>query len=341
MQSILPEPSPHKAGRRVLGEKTTNASLTTAAKRIADAPSQKTSTAAIPFNVSSNAPQGNSRAISPETRHAGQKRTIDQVVEDISEVESEPRKVFMTSQPEGEQGFKIFDDGTGTKASQTTETSPAASTAPRTVEALVPRQTEEGISQKSTRNESKEDHVSRVPTEPAARRIFIQQRATLARSRLQSAMRRIENKSLDRALSQFEAANGRPFLRYISSSSSPSTPNAQQGQQTPTKQKRVLLPPLPLQARSRPVRSSAQRTTPSSTSNIDIPKNAEDEEDNVDDDEDDNEKTPKTLSDVRQQHTTADSEGAEVAMSQESDSLMDKLVKWTQSSTDSNHAIEA
>jgi outer membrane protein OmpA-like peptidoglycan-associated protein len=160
-------------------------------------------------------------------------------------------------------------------------------------------------------------------------------------------MRRVENKSLDRALSQFEAANSRPFIRYIpSSSSSGSNIQPTSAKPSPTKQKRVLLPPLPLQARSRPVRSSAQKTTPSSssgsTSIANIPQNDEEEEkEPVDDDEDDNDKTPKA-SDIRKQDTTAfDSDGAEIRMSQESDSIMDKLVKWTQSSTDSSRAIEA
>jgi hypothetical protein len=118
MQSLFPETSPHKAGRRVLGEKTANASLTPATKRIADANSQKFPTTAIPFNTSNNEPQKKPRDISPEPCHAGQKRTIDQVVEGISEAESEPRKVFMSSQPEGEQQFKIFDDGTSTTVPQ-------------------------------------------------------------------------------------------------------------------------------------------------------------------------------------------------------------------------------
>jgi nitrous oxidase accessory protein NosD len=48
------------------------------------------------------------------------------------------------------------------------------STAPQTLEVSAPQQTDEGISRHES-GSSKEDHVSRVPTEPAARRIFIQQ----------------------------------------------------------------------------------------------------------------------------------------------------------------------
>jgi hypothetical protein len=119
MQAAISETSPQKAGRRVLGEKTANASLTPATKRIADANSQKFPTTAIPFNASINKlSPSKTRDISSDACHAGQKRSIDQVVEDIKEVESEPRKGLMTSQTEGEREFEIFDDGNGTKTRQ-------------------------------------------------------------------------------------------------------------------------------------------------------------------------------------------------------------------------------
>lgn len=103
----------------MLGEKTANASLTPASKRIADADSQKFKTNAIPFKALNSELQKDTRNVTPEIRHAGQKRTIDQVVEDISETESEPRKVFMSSELEGQKEFEIFDEDDGTKASQT------------------------------------------------------------------------------------------------------------------------------------------------------------------------------------------------------------------------------
>jgi hypothetical protein len=159
-------------------------------------------------------------------------------------------------------------------------------------------------------------------------------------------MRRVGDKSLDRALSQFEA-NSRPFLRTLSSSSA-SAPYQQPREQisqksSPTKQKRVLLPPLPLQPRSRPVRSSAQTTAASPSSKsvgiADLPETDEEaeafDESNEDDDKD---KTPKQ-SDVRQpEENVVESHDVGITMSQESDSVMDKLIKWTQSSTDSIRA---
>ncbi|KAF3404544.1 hypothetical protein DPV78_002382 [Talaromyces pinophilus] len=327
MQAAISETSSQKAGRRVLGEKTANASLTPATKRIADANSQKFQTTAIPFNDTINKPSPTkTRDILSDARHAGQKRSIDQVVENIKEAESEPRKVLMTSQTEGEGEFEIFSDDNGTQSRQI-----------KALEVPTSQETEEGG--------SKEEPSSRVPTEPAARKLFIQQRAALARSRLQSAMRRAGDKSLDRALSQFEA-NSRPFLRTLSSSSSASASHQQQQEQrsqkpSPTKQKRVLLPPLPLQSRSRPVRSSAQTTAASPSSKslsiVDLPETDSEaeafDESNEDNDDD---KTPKQ-SDISQEENT-ESHDVGVTMSQESDSVMDKLIKWTQSSTDSVRA---
>ncbi|KUL90426.1 hypothetical protein ZTR_00135 [Talaromyces verruculosus] len=327
MQAAISGTSPQKAGRRVLSEKTANASLTPATKRIADANSQKFQTTAIPFNGPINKPSPTkTRDISSDARHAGQKRSIDQVVENIKEAESEPRKVLMTSQTEGEGEFEIFSDDNGTQCRQT-----------KALEVPTSQGTEEGG--------SKEEPSTRVPTEPAARKLFIQQRAALARSRLQSAMRRAGDKSLDRALSQFEA-NSRPFLRTLSSSSSASAPHHQQQEPrsqkpSPTKQKRVLLPPLPLQSRSRPVRSSAQTTAASPSSKslsiVDLPETDSEaeafDESNEDNDDD---KTPKQ-SDISQEENI-ESHGVGVTLSQESDSVMDKLIKWTQSSTDSVRA---
>lgn len=156
-------------------------------------------------------------------------------------------------------------------------------------------------------------------------------------------MRRADDKSLDRALSQFEA-NSRPFLRTLSSSSSASASHQQQQEPrsqklSPTKQKRVLLPPLPLQPRSRPVRSSAQTTAASPSSKslsiAGLPE-TDSEAEALDESNEDNDKTPKQ-SDISQEENI-ESHDVGVTMSQESDSVMDKLIKWTQSSTDSVRA---
>lgn len=100
MQSTRPETSPIKAGRRVLGEKNTNASLTPYTKRHADKP-KPSSTDAIPFKPLKESSR-------EEVSHrAGQKRTIDQVTDSEAE-DVEPRKAVVTSGTE--QDFQIFDD---------------------------------------------------------------------------------------------------------------------------------------------------------------------------------------------------------------------------------------
>jgi hypothetical protein len=104
MQSIRPETSPIKAGRRVLGEKNINASLTPSAKRHADK-QHKFSIDAIPFN-----PLKESRKEREDvSSHAGQKRTIDQVTDSETE-DVVPRKAVVTAQPGTDQDFQIFDD---------------------------------------------------------------------------------------------------------------------------------------------------------------------------------------------------------------------------------------
>lgn len=86
-------------------------------------------------------------------------------------------------------------------------------------------------------------------------------------------MRRVEDRSLDRALSEFEA-NGRSLFGPISSygRGSPSTSraigSASQSSSAQT-QSRTLLPPLPLQPGSRPVRSTGQTTISSPSASLD------------------------------------------------------------------------
>jgi hypothetical protein len=102
MDTAFVETSPLKDGRRVLGEKTANASLTPAKNRVDDL--HKPSNTTVPVKVSQE--PLHLRRISPSPSHAGQKRTIDQVEENTSA--SEPRKVFMTAQPESGEKFQVF-----------------------------------------------------------------------------------------------------------------------------------------------------------------------------------------------------------------------------------------
>lgn len=112
MQSTRPETSPVKAGRRVLGEKNTNASLTpsAAAKR----QHKPITTDAIPFNPLKKTAATTTTRTDRDVSHAGQKRTIDQVCGSTSETEDvEPRKAIVVTSARSEstdQDFQMFDD---------------------------------------------------------------------------------------------------------------------------------------------------------------------------------------------------------------------------------------
>lgn len=176
MQAAIPGNTPQKAGRRVLGEKTANASLTPATKRIADANAQKFQAATIPYiaSVKKSSPT-KTRDISSGACHAGQKRSIDQVVENIKEAESEPRKVLMTSQTEVEGEFEILSDDNGTQSRQR-KVKPYSLFAHINITNQRSWQAPEVPTSQETEEESpNEVSSSRVPTEPAARKLFIQQ----------------------------------------------------------------------------------------------------------------------------------------------------------------------
>lgn len=101
MDTAFVEMSPLKDGRRVLGEKTANASLTPAKNRVGVDDLHKPSNTTVPVKVSQE--PLHLRRISPPPSHAGQKRTIDQIEENTSA--SEPRKVF---KPESGEKFQVF-----------------------------------------------------------------------------------------------------------------------------------------------------------------------------------------------------------------------------------------
>jgi hypothetical protein len=184
--------------------------------------------------------------------------------------------------------------------------------------------------------------------------ICFSQKAALVRQRLQSAMHRVgNNNSLDRALSQFEASS-RPFVprgntnttvSVSRASSSPSFIIAAAASKTaspsqkssPKQQKRVLLPPLPIQPHSRPVRASARTSIPSpfsESASITVPHQEEEEdkeeerEEEENDDED--EETPKAQA-ANQQRSEANVEEMKAALDEAN--ALHKLKQLAQSST--------
>ncbi|KAH8692701.1 hypothetical protein BGW36DRAFT_362251 [Talaromyces proteolyticus] len=329
MQSSHSETSSLKAGRRVLGEKTTNASLTPSTRRKLEL--QKSTIDAIPFTKFSELRED--CTTSSEPHHAGQKRTIDNVIEDVEN--DQPRKVpMMTYQSETGKDFQIFDESARSVSPQRENVPTTDITTKQVSNGLQSPQKEDiplqALSEESSNGKLAES-ASSVPTEPAARRIFIQEprltsfkKAALVKKRLQSAMHRVGKNPLDRALSQFEASSRRPFLTTITSSSNSSSFRTGTTSQTSPKQKRVLLPPLPIQPRSRPVRSSARGSIPSPTSDPgDNTSQGEREEDE--------EETPKAQAETRQRPYVDVDEIKDVQGGEEN--ALDKFVKLTQSST--------
>lgn len=180
-------------------------------------------------------------------------------------------------------------------------------------------------------------------------------------------MHRVENSnSLDRALSQFEASS-RPFvprgstLSRASSSpaliaaaaavtatktttttlSSPSMPSSQAP--SPKQRKRVLLPPLPIQPNSRPVRASARTSipsllsleSPSITATREEEEEEEEEEKNEEEDEerDEEEETPKAQAETQQQQQRSPTEIEKMKAALDEANALHKLKELAQSST--------
>ncbi|CRG85913.1 hypothetical protein PISL3812_02916 [Talaromyces islandicus] len=359
MQSTRPETSPVKAGRRVLGEKNINASLTPSAKRHADK-HNKPSIDTIPFNPL----KGPRKDREDVSHHAGQKRTIDQVTDSETE-DAEPRKAVVTAQPGADQDFQIFDDNNDNTRpnSPSREISPTGVAIPaQASKQLIPSQRNTSLVGGQPEVASTSIPASSVPTEPAARRIFIQEKAALVRQRLQSAMHRVGNNSLDRALSQFEASS-RPLVprgsAVLSSSSSSRVPSSSPSsfaaaatktttasQKSPT-QKRVLLPPLPIQPQSRPVRASAAARTSISSSFSEsasysiVPQEEEAEEereveDEEQDDDDEGEETPKAAAENQQRPET---NVKEMKAALDEANALHKLKELAQSSTNAEQTV--
>lgn len=187
--------SPVKDGRRVLGDKTPNASWSPAKKQTVDL--EKPKSTVIPLKPLRESPKP--RTLSPPPCHAGQKRTIDQVDENADN--SDPRKALITSSPQREGKFQIFEDTTrqaapsqtqvrccpqpwGTRDAWSTNTSATIQDPhPDAIEPQTPkmdappRQNKESSQDRRSQSPERVDAVpaSRVPTEPEARRRFIQE----------------------------------------------------------------------------------------------------------------------------------------------------------------------
>ncbi|KAJ5105907.1 hypothetical protein NUU61_003254 [Penicillium alfredii] len=181
--------SPVKDGRRILGEKDSNACLSPVPTKhsVAGTPVKRTLPAASP------------KKLLPSPIFAGQKRTRDQVDEVDVNVNS----------------GHVQRDLLETRTSSTTQYArDSTSRTPDATETRVPPQhfqperdqTEEQIDpERLSKASDDSESTQTVPADPNARKMFIQQKATLLRSRLQSAMRNVPDHQFDRRVSELDA----------------------------------------------------------------------------------------------------------------------------------------
>ncbi|KAK2805278.1 hypothetical protein FQN50_006304 [Emmonsiellopsis sp. PD_5] len=219
----MAQPSPMKPERRVLGEKSINASLTPRST-----PNSSLTSSKLARDMSS---------ISPPVL-AGQKRSIDQV--DSSQNRSGSAKSSF-SQTRREDEFYIYEENntqSSTDADKqmvpTMFLEAAAHSFDKASEPKNSSQKSDSMSSllnlssesennntpprpakkpTTTNSRSSSTKPSIVPTDPAARKAFIKQKAGLLRNQLRFAMKSFKDPQIDRRLSDLEAhAKSRPSL---------------------------------------------------------------------------------------------------------------------------------
>ncbi|KAJ9211887.1 hypothetical protein DTO166G4_6539 [Paecilomyces variotii] len=235
--------SPVKDGRRVLGEKTPNASILSPSKN------HKADTAATTAVPMKPLREALSPRVTGLSHYAGQKRTIDHVEEQTENPSSQ--QSLSAALPPYEEQFHIFDESsqsTVKSATMAASQSEHEQSVEQTAEQPAHPQGQQrelsqlrmSISPKQNISEADLSATS-VPSDPDARKAFIQQKATLLRGRIQTAMKRVKDPQLDRRVSELEA-HSRKRLRF-SMPASP-TKEAAASQQTASSPAKVpkLLP---------------------------------------------------------------------------------------------------
>ncbi|PYI34143.1 hypothetical protein BP00DRAFT_365583 [Aspergillus indologenus CBS 114.80] len=215
--------SPVKDGRRILGEKTANACLSPARPRHA----ASLSPAKRPF-LEAPSFTSPSKKLLPSPRFAGQKRTIDQV-EGPREHESSTRErapataaaaaapIHAQEELPPKSAAIAADEQIPSDATQQpsipdreTQQQQQQQQPQQQQNEVAPHQQQEQQQQPSKPTHPSTQHPTppstrAVLTDPATRKRFIQEKATLLRTRLQTAMRHVRDPQLDRRLSALEA----------------------------------------------------------------------------------------------------------------------------------------
>ncbi|KAL4897007.1 hypothetical protein BDV59DRAFT_169543 [Aspergillus ambiguus] len=196
--------SPVKEGRQILGEKTPNACLS---PRHAVSPSKRSR-----IDTLSSSP----KKLLPSPLFAGRKRSIDQVHTDLSI--SKPSDVVSRDPTESSQH----------EASQIPPREEMRQQRPDAMEQTPSDKQQQQQQQHNTESDSPKARDTRtVPEDPETRKLFIQEKACLLRTRLQNAMRHVRDPQFDRRLSELEE-HSRKYPRL--SFPEPSTPKPQSDQ---------------------------------------------------------------------------------------------------------------
>ncbi|KAJ5793032.1 uncharacterized protein N7503_009010 [Penicillium pulvis] len=182
MQSTGTQLSPVKDGRRILGEKDTNACLSPAHQNKQSLPVTGTPVKRALFSTVSP------KKLLPSPMFAGQKRTRDQVDETEengpvqtrgSPIESSVKNVS----PKQNQELDMQDTRVATP----------------------PRSERDQNQHMDTQSPTASNQEARtIPDDPDARKIFIQEKAALLRNTLQTAMRNVTDHQIDRRVSDLE-----------------------------------------------------------------------------------------------------------------------------------------
>ncbi|KAF9891153.1 hypothetical protein FE257_005089 [Aspergillus nanangensis] len=202
--------SPVKDGRRILGEKTANACLS---PRHATSPSKRSLVDAL-----SSSP----KKLLPSPLFAGQKRSIDQVHRDtlVNKAIDAQHVPVVGSEEEACTPVKIQDVKVQPSQDQQQQDPDAmdSEASPQNEQHPSPSQT----SIPESNAKLAENALKSVPEDPETRKLFIQEKASLLRNRLQNAMRNVRDPQFDRRLSELEE-HSRKYPRLSFPDSTPTT----------------------------------------------------------------------------------------------------------------------
>ncbi|KAE8135761.1 hypothetical protein BDV38DRAFT_131946 [Aspergillus pseudotamarii] len=251
-------PSPVKDGRRVLGEKTANACLSSTHHRPDVSPSKR------PLLEAPSPPKLLSSPL-----FAGQKRTIDQVNEDQAnndnvqaqhgESRAETQTVHDVHDEACTHSTAHKDDRPNQQQADAMEPDVAPSRESDKQQPQSP--THSTPLARSSSQESEASSTRTVPEDPETRKLFIQKKASLLRNRIQNAMRHVKNPQFDRRLSELEA-HSRKFPRL--SLPETLTPSHQKEVVTPRRQDEDIMPSSVTPRALQPAVEFKPRTEPSS-----------------------------------------------------------------------------